>query len=103
MKGQVVHQIGLPYHWSSAGLVRGDAANDLISFVGDPNVSIQESKALTATIEPGRRSRGRTAITSGPLVPAIDDMAWQRDLLVARHKAGPEHGFKAEEVKESNA
>jgi formate dehydrogenase major subunit len=37
--------------------VRGDAANDLIGFVADPNVSIQESKALTATIEPGRRRR----------------------------------------------
>lgn len=55
MKGRMVHQIGLPYHWSSRGLVRGDAANDLIGFVADPNVSIQESKALTGTIEPGRR------------------------------------------------
>jgi formate dehydrogenase major subunit len=55
LKGRVVHQIGLPYHWSSKGLVRGDAANDLIGFAADPNVSIQESKALTGTIEPGRR------------------------------------------------
>jgi formate dehydrogenase major subunit len=59
MKGRVVHQIGLPYHWSSKGLVRGDAANDLIGFVGDPNVSIQESKALTGTIEPGRKGKRR--------------------------------------------
>jgi formate dehydrogenase major subunit len=66
MKGQVVHQIGLPYHWSSKGLVCGDAANDLISFVGDPNVSIQESKALTGMIVAGRRSRERRLITSGP-------------------------------------
>ncbi len=29
------------------------AANELISFVADPNVSIQESKALTGDIEPG--------------------------------------------------
>lgn len=57
IRGQIIHQIGLPYHWSSVGLVRGDAANDLIAFVADPNVSIQESKALTATIEPGRRRR----------------------------------------------
>ena len=34
--GRIVHQIGLPYHWSSKGLVRGDAANDLIGFVADP-------------------------------------------------------------------
>ena len=56
-RGRVVHQIGLPYHWGSAGLVRGDSANELISFVADPNVSIQESKVLTADIQPGRRAR----------------------------------------------
>jgi formate dehydrogenase major subunit len=37
----------------------GDAANELISFVADPNVSIQESKALTGNIEPGRHGTGR--------------------------------------------
>ncbi len=52
-----MHQIGLPYHWGGKGLVTGDAANELISFVADPNVSIQESKALTANIAPGRRGR----------------------------------------------
>lgn len=103
IQGQVIHQIGLPYHWSSKGLVVGDSVNDLISFVGDPNVSIQESKALTAMIEAGRRSRHRTVVTSGPLVPAMDPQAWQRDLPAARHKPGSEHGFKAEESKESNA
>ncbi len=41
---------------SSKGLVRGDPANDLIGFVADPNVSIQESKAFTGQIEPGRTS-----------------------------------------------
>jgi formate dehydrogenase major subunit len=65
----VVHQIGLPYHFGSKGLVRGDAANELISFVADPNVSIMESKALTGTIEAGRKSRERRRVTSGPLVP----------------------------------
>ena len=55
--GRTVHQIGLPYHWGSRGLVTGDTANELISFVADPNVSIQESKALTGAIRPGRRRR----------------------------------------------
>ncbi len=55
IKGRTVHQIGLPYHWGSRGRVTGDAANELISFVADPNVSIQESKALTGNIRPGRR------------------------------------------------
>jgi formate dehydrogenase major subunit len=60
--GRTVHQIGLPYHWGSRGLVTGDAANELISFVADPNVSIQESKALTGNIRPGRRSRSRREV-----------------------------------------
>jgi len=55
VRGHVIHQIGLPYHWGSKGLVQGDSANELISFVADPNAWIQESKALTANIEPGRR------------------------------------------------
>ena len=52
-----VHQIGLPYHWGSKGIVTGDATNELLGFVADPNVSIQESKAFTADIAPGRRDR----------------------------------------------
>jgi formate dehydrogenase major subunit len=59
IKGRTIHQIGLPYHWGRKGLVTGDSANDLISFVGDPNVSIQESKAFTGNIEPGRRRGNR--------------------------------------------
>jgi formate dehydrogenase major subunit len=57
LRKRTIHQIGLPYHWSSRGLVKGDTVNELISFVADPNVSIQESKALTADIRPGRRAR----------------------------------------------
>jgi formate dehydrogenase major subunit len=38
--------------------VTGDAANELISVVLDPNVHIQESKASTCDIRPGRRPRG---------------------------------------------
>ena len=58
VQGRVIHQVGLPYHWGSKGLVTGDAANDLASIVLDPNVHIQESKASTCAIRPGRRPRG---------------------------------------------
>jgi formate dehydrogenase major subunit len=68
---RLVHQIGLPYHWGGAGRVRGDAANELIAFVADPNVSIPESKVCTGNIEAGRRSQGRRVPTSGPLVPPL--------------------------------
>jgi formate dehydrogenase major subunit len=56
--GRTVHQIGLPYHWGNRGITTGDAANDLLSLVLDPNVQIQESKAATCDIQPGRRPRG---------------------------------------------
>ena len=56
--GRRVHQVGLPYHWGSKGLVTGDAANDLSGLFLDPNVHIQEVKAFTCDIRPGRRPRG---------------------------------------------
>jgi len=58
VRGRTVHQVGLPYHWGPNGLSTGDSANDLLSVVLDPNVHIQESKAATCDIRPGRRPRG---------------------------------------------
>jgi formate dehydrogenase major subunit len=58
IQGRTVHQIGLPYHWGSAGVVRGDSANDLLPIVLDANSHIQESKAATCDIRPGRRPQG---------------------------------------------
>ena len=57
VQGRTVHQVGLPYHWGWKGLTTGDAANDLFALALDPNVSIQEVKAATCTISPGRRPR----------------------------------------------
>ncbi|GAB3214327.1 formate dehydrogenase [Marinactinospora thermotolerans] len=56
--GRVVHQIGMPYHWGPNGYTTGDAANELFPIVLDPNAHIQEVKAITADIRPGRRPRG---------------------------------------------
>jgi formate dehydrogenase major subunit len=56
--GRVVHQIGLPWHWGPNGLTTGDAANELTHLSLDPNVHIQEDKALAVDIRPGRRPRG---------------------------------------------
>ncbi|MBO0786967.1 MAG: molybdopterin-dependent oxidoreductase, partial [Actinobacteria bacterium] len=60
--GQVVHQVGLPYHWGPNGLTTGDAANELAHLSLDPNVHIQEVKALACDIRPGRRPRGRALL-----------------------------------------
>ena len=54
----IVHQVGLPYHWGYGGPVKGDSANDLFPFALDPNVHIQEVKAAKCDIRPGRRPRG---------------------------------------------
>ncbi len=56
--GRTVHQIGLPYHWGPNGYSTGDAANELAHLSLDPNVHIQEVKAMTCDIRPGRRPRG---------------------------------------------
>ena len=56
--GRVIHQIGLPYHFGPNGLARSDSPNELTSASMDPNVHIQETKVLTADIQPGRRPRG---------------------------------------------
>jgi formate dehydrogenase major subunit len=86
MRGRTVHQIGLPYHWGSKGIVRGDSANFLISFVADPNVSIQESKAFTVNIEPVTQAHGLPG-TRRPWAGATG-----RDLPVASHKRPGKHG-----------
>jgi formate dehydrogenase major subunit len=56
--GRIVHQVGVPYHWGTEGISTGDSGNDLTAVVMDPNVHIQESKAATCDVQPGRRPRG---------------------------------------------
>ncbi|UTI66073.1 molybdopterin-dependent oxidoreductase [Paraconexibacter antarcticus] len=56
--GRIVHQIGMPYHWGPNGYARGDAMNELSAIALDPSSHIQEVKALTVDIRPGRRPRG---------------------------------------------
>jgi formate dehydrogenase major subunit len=58
VEGRTVHQVWLPYHWGSGGLVTGDSANDLFGISLDPNVLIQESKVGTCDLLPGRRPTG---------------------------------------------
>jgi formate dehydrogenase major subunit len=91
MGGRIVHQIGLPYHWGNRGLVLGDAANELVAFSADPNVSIQESKALTGNIRPGRRDRSR------PLPKVSENRPGEplRDLPVARRRPVGTHRIHA--------
>ena len=56
---RVIHTIGMPYHWGHNGYARGDSMNELSSMALDPSSHIQEVKALTVDIQPGRRPTGR--------------------------------------------
>ena len=69
MGKRTVHTIGLPYHWGGTGRVRGDSANELLGLAADPNVSIMNSKAHTASIQAGRRSRTEHPLFQGPRLP----------------------------------
>lgn len=58
VQGRQVHQIGLPFHWGFQGKSTGSITNDLAHMVLEPNVSIEEAKAFTCNIRPGRLHRG---------------------------------------------
>jgi len=60
--GKMVHQVGVPYHWGSRGLVKGDSANDLVAISEEPNVRIMEAKGILCDVSPGRRARGKAAL-----------------------------------------
>ena len=56
MRGRTVHQIGLPFHWGFQGKSTGSITNDLTHSVLEPNVGIEEAKAFTCNVRPGRIS-----------------------------------------------
>jgi formate dehydrogenase major subunit len=58
LNGNTVHQIAMPFHFGSAGPIKGGATNDLVPISGEPNVTIMEAKALACNIVPGRLPRG---------------------------------------------
>jgi formate dehydrogenase major subunit len=65
----VVHQVAIPWHWGWALESTGDVANDAGVLAADPNVTIQESKAFTCDVRPGRRTRPPTAKLAGRRPP----------------------------------
>lgn len=54
ISGRMIHQIGLPFHWGFQGKSTGNITNDLTHMVLEPNVSIEEAKAFTCNVRPGR-------------------------------------------------
>ena len=90
IQGRTIHQIGLPYHWGYVGLTVGDAANELISFVADPNVSIEEAKAFSGDIVPGRRGAIRPRPAIFPSVePSAGEDSWDLPDVARSRPGGP--------------
>ena len=82
--GRRVHQIALPWHWGFSAPYPGDSTNDLGALSGDPNTSIQESKAFSCNVRAGRRDRPTTARlrsaqpARASVAPNQDDVAAER-------------------------
>jgi formate dehydrogenase major subunit len=49
--GQLIHHVGMPWHWGWQGVSTGAVVNELTALVGDPNVSIHEGKAFVCNVE----------------------------------------------------
>ncbi len=56
--GRTIHQVGFPWHYGYGGIAQGASANDLVSMVGEPNVTIHEGKVLTCDLRAGRVGAG---------------------------------------------
>ncbi len=50
INGQVVHEVGIPWHWGYMGLSTGDSGNLLTPYIGDANTTIPEYKAFLVNI-----------------------------------------------------
>jgi formate dehydrogenase-N alpha subunit len=50
VNGQVIHQVGVPWHWGYSGISTGDSANVLTPHVGDANTMIPEFKAFLCDV-----------------------------------------------------
>jgi formate dehydrogenase major subunit len=94
IRGRTMHTIGVPWHWGSVGRTTGDSANELLAFVADPNVSIMESKALTADIRSGQRGDGQRPSTAGqaPSSPEGDDPRRDLPQVGAKHPMPRQEG-----------
>ena len=95
---RVVHQVCMPWHWGFHRAheqgAAGDSVNDLIALSGDPNVSIQDSKAFRCDVRPGRRERETTERLAGGagarVSPGDDHRDAERPVRAARtRQSGP--------------
>ena len=96
VQDRLIHQIWLPYHWGPGGLTSGDVVNDVTPLAVDPNVHIQECKAGTCDLRPGRRPRGAGTLTlleevrqQAEITPVTGTVARTSDLTQGRAQNRP--------------
>ena len=105
LNGKTLHQIAVPYHFGTAGLVHGSAANDLLTISGEPNVTIMEAKALTCNIVPGRLPLGPAfagILIKMTLANRANDLASRRAFFPKRTKRRGPHVWKEKNENASN-
>jgi formate dehydrogenase major subunit len=88
--GKPLHQVAMPWHWGFSGPVTGDSMNDLGLISGDPNVSIQESKAFSCDVRAGRRGGESTVRLAGAAPPRRAVAANADDALAEEPKEAAE-------------
>ena len=100
LNGKTVHQIAMPFHFGSAGPVKGDSTNDLIPISGEPNVTIMEAKVCGVNIVPGRLPRGAAfGEWIKKYVPQDGPLNLHPEQTPPSSDAGPEGGGHGQEGK----
>jgi formate dehydrogenase major subunit len=79
VRGRVLHQVWMPYHFGGGGLATGDVMNDLFGVVVEPNVGIQEGKVATCDVRPGPRPTGPA------LLAYVEDYRRRAGISTGRH------------------
>jgi len=73
--GRIVHQVGIPIHWSYAGEIVGGSANMLTALLTDVNVSMHEAKAFVCQVRPGRTPRNQRPVPVRATASVVDGVA----------------------------
>ncbi|HKG92925.1 MAG TPA: molybdopterin dinucleotide binding domain-containing protein, partial [Gemmatimonadaceae bacterium] len=100
VNGRTVHQVGMPWHWGYRGVVTGDVVNALSALVGDPNVTIHESKAFMCDVRAGRRRTELAALYRDAATPLPRAGRRERQAAEANIDFGIELAAKAESLDE---
>ena len=84
IEGRAVHRSGCPTTGARTATRKGDSMNELSSISLDPSSHIQEVKALSVDIRPGRRPRGPARRSSSRIPRARRHHRRDRDGAVSR-------------------